>query len=62
MKEEKDSAFAPERNTNGYKEGGQQTQLGTEGEHTLVENNVLFTSFIFFSAEGKRFISVLHLI
>lgn len=58
MKEGKDSAFVPERNTNGYKEGGQQT----EGDLTLVENNVLSTSSIFFSTEGKRFMSVLHLI
>lgn len=29
-------------------------QLGTEGDHTVVENNVLSTSFIFFSADGKE--------
>lgn len=61
MKEGKKSAFVQERSTNGY-EGDQQAQLGTEGDHTLVENNVLSTSFIFFSAEGRRFMSLLHLI
>lgn len=62
MKEGNDCAFAQKRNTNGYKEEDQQAQQGTEGDHTLVENNVLPTSFIFFSAEGKRFMSLLHLI
>lgn len=53
MKEGKDSAFVQQINSNGYKEGDQQAQLGTEGDHTLVENSVLSTSFIFFSVEGR---------
>lgn len=54
MKEGKDFAFVQERNTNSNKERDQHAQLGTEGDHTPVENNVLCTSFISSVQRGRR--------